>query len=247
MRTTIMQLSIVWTLMVSFGTAHAALINVNFEQFTPGLGTFETENTLEGPAGGLGTEWNQFADEDSSGILVDSTGANTTVAFNSNYGEGRNSGGNDLTMLNSLLTDFGKGAVRTINITGLTPGGEYDVWLVTFRNQSTETERNVGTWSTSNTTSSPSTQLIDNRGALNGSTFVENYNYVLFDSVIADGLGQMSFTSDGGNSGDSFDGGTLSADFRMGLNGFQIQSIPAPAALPAGLALFGLLAVRRKR
>jgi hypothetical protein len=225
--------------------ANAALINVNFNGFTGGNPgpTTQVESTLVGPGGGLGTSWNQYADEDSSGVMVDSTGAATTVTVATNFSEGRYDGtGAILTMLRATLTDFAKGATgRTITISGLDAGSLYNIWLVSYRDQGSAAERIVGTWTTANTTSSAPTQLIDNRVGQNNTTFVDGYNYVLFESVEASVGGQIVFSGTGARIVDGFD-----ADYRLGLNGLQIELIPEPSsALLGGLGLLALLRRRR--
>ena len=221
--------------------ANAALISVNFEQFTPGLGTPEVESTLVGPAGGLGTQWNQYADEDSAGTLVDSTGASTTVAFTTNFSEGRSGGSGNTPMFRSTLTDFGRGETRTIEITGLDADGVYDIWLTSYRDSTAARERTFGRWTANNSTTSTSVQFIDNRSGRNGTTFVDGYNFILFESVVADGGGVISFTGKGMTTAEGFDD-----DYRLGLSGFQIEQVPEPSAL-ALIALGGLVCLRRRR
>lgn len=214
-----------------FATSLAAsgfeLLNVNFNGFTGGTpGPTQDAATLEGPAGGLGTSWNQYAAKSSSGVMVDATGAATTVTVVTNFSEGRYDGtAPSLTMLRATLTDFAKGATnRTVTISGLEAGGSYNIWLVSHRHQTTVAERQAGIWSTANTTSSPPSQIVDGRaGALNGATFVAGVNYALFQSVVANGSGVIAFTGEGGTTANGFD-----ASYRMHLNGIQI----APAAPP---------------
>ena len=201
------------------------LINVNFNGFSGGnTGPAEqVESTLEGPAGGLGTSWNQFADNSSSGIMFDSTGANTNVTVTTDFSEGRYDGpGPDLTTLRAALTDFGRGAGRTVTIGGLEADEVYDVWLVSHRHQGGAAERQKGTWTSVNSTSSSATQLVDGtKGALNGASFVAGVNYALFANVAADESGEIVFNGKGATEADGFD-----ADYRLHLNGIQI----APAA-----------------
>jgi alpha-galactosidase len=203
------------------------LINVNFNGFTGGNpGPTQDANTLEGPAGGLGTAWNQYAAKSSSGVVVDSTGAPTTVTVTTNFSEGRYDGtAPTLTMLRATLTDFAKGATnRTVTISGLEANGSYNIWLVSHRHQSTAAERQAGIWSTTHATSSPNTQTVDGRaGALNGASFVPGVNFALFQSIVANGSGVITFTGAGGSTSNGFD-----ASYRMHLNGIQI----APAAPP---------------
>jgi hypothetical protein len=224
--------------------ASAALINVNF------TGGAAPESSLVGPGGGLGTTWNQFAGPDSPGTLLDSSGAATTVAINSNFGLPNtfDTPTIDLTMLRGSMTNFGKGVDDTnVTISGLAIGGIYDIWLVTLRNQPYDSpvpgeEQYVGWWSTTNTTTSSSSQLVDARGAvINTSTFVDGYNYVLFEDVVANGSGNIVFT---GVAGSLLDGSDDVS--RLGLNGLQINQVPEPsAALLGGLGLLALLRRRR--
>jgi len=202
------------TLAIAFGAslagpgAQAQSVNVNFNGFTggnPGPGE-QVEDSLEGPAGGLGSSWNQFADEDSAGTLIDATGGATTIQFTTNFSEGRYNGtGPSLTMLRNALTDFNRSLERTLTITGLDPTGLFDIWLVGYRDSNSTRERIVGTWSTSNATASPDTQLIDNRPNSNRSTFVEGYNYVLFQGVVPNASGQIVFEGNGADRGEGFD------------------------------------------
>lgn len=221
--------------------ASAELISVNFEQFTPSLGTFETESTLVGPAGGLGTAWNQFADDDSTGFLVDSTGAVTTVQFTTDFSEGRSGGSGNTPMLKSTLTDFGRVQTRTLTITGLEANGLYDLWLASFRDSTAARERTAGKWTLVNPTTSASAQDIDNRSHRNGTTFELHYNYAVWENVEADGNGQIVVNGKGFGINDGYDD-----DYRLGLSGFQIEAVPEPATL-ALLGLGGLVALRRRK
>jgi len=197
--------------------AQGQLINVNFTN-----GNALDPTTLEGPGGGLGTSWNQYAGYDSTGVVVDSTGGATTVTIDTNFSLAANDNATPLTMLRHSITDFGKGAAgKNVTISGLANGETYDIWLVTLRNQpfgSDGTEQYVGWWSTTHTTTSPSDQLVDAvNPTINTSTFVEGYNYVLFENVVATG-GQIVFT---GVAGDQLDGSDN--NHRHGLNGLQIK------------------------
>jgi hypothetical protein len=192
-------------------------MHANFEQFTPSLGTPEVESTLEGPAGGRGAMWNQFADEDSAGPLIDSNGTLTTVAFTTDFTEGRSGGSGNSPMMRSTLTDFGRGLERTLAINGLEANGMYDIWLVSYRDSTAARERTVGVWSMPNVTSSPVPQIIDNRIARNGATFIDGLNYIRFGNVQANGAGQIVCNGNGADTGEGFDD-----DYRLGLSGFQL-------------------------
>lgn len=211
-------------------TAHGFdLISVNFNGFTGGNpGPAQDGSTLAGPAGGLGTSWNQFAANSSSGPMVDSTGAPTTGTIATNFSEGRYDGtAPGLTMLRATLTDFAKGvASRTVTIRGLEAGGRYDVWIVSHRHQGGAAERQYGSWSTAHDTISPSPQIANGTsGTLNGSTFVAGVNFLQFENVEAGETGQIVFNGRAARFADGFD-----ADYRLHFNGLQIA--PAGPVVP---------------
>jgi len=203
------------------GISHAQTVNVNFNGFTggnPGPQP-QVESTLEGPAGGLGTRWNQFSANSSTGTLVDSLGSPTTVGFTTDFSEGRfNNDSAPLNMFETALTDFGRGQTKNLTITGLGVGGLYDIWLVSYRDSGVIQERLYANWATTNTTASAPDQFVDNREGNNNSTFVDGYNFVLFEGVVADDRGQITFDGKGQTVLDGADN-----DYRHGLNGFQIQ------------------------
>lgn len=216
---------------LSLSASGFELINVNFNGFTGGNppgGPAQDASTLIGPAGGLGTTWNQYAANSSSGTIVDSTGSPTTVTVTTNFSEGRYDGtGASLTMLRATLTDFSKGiASRNVTIRGLEANGHYDVWMVSHRHQGSASERQFGSWSTLHETISPSPQIVNGTaGALNGSTFVAGVNYARFANVKASGTGQILINGKAARFADGFD-----ADYRLHLNGLQIA--PAAPVLP---------------
>ena len=223
---------------------NAALVNVNFEKFTPGgPGTPATESQLEGPGGGLGTSWNQYAANSSSGTVVDSTGANTTVTVTTNFSEGRfGNTTTDLDVFHSTLTDFGRGQNRTVTVGGLSPSALYDVWVIAYRDSGTAVERLGGYWTSVNTTTSTSTQLLSSVDTRNGTSFQDGVNYLLFENVEADGGGNIVFTGKGGEATDP----DFTADVRLGLSGLQINQVPEPSAV-ALFGIGGLLVLRRRR
>lgn len=251
-------------LMMAIGTsANAALINgqlinVNFEAFTGSApGGFETESALSGPLGGLNTQWNQFADEDSSGVVVDSANLGTTVSFTTNFSESRRGeNSNVLPIFNSTLTDFGRSGVsRNLTIAGLEADSLHDIAIVAYRDQNpfnNGQERLKGTWSTTNATTSASSQLLDSATTQSDLAFADGVNFLLFENVQADASGMIVFDAVaefriGANPNDND-----ANDFhRLGLSGFQIQSlivtVPEPAT--ATLAMIGLggLVMRRRR
>lgn len=232
-------------------SAHAVLVNVNFEAFTPAsaaLLPIETESALLGPAGGLNTQWNQYQDEDSSGVVVDSTGAATSVTFTTNFSEGRRgSNANVLPIFNSTLTDFGRTSVaRNLTINGLLAGSLHDVYIVAYRDQSTATERLSGTWTSANATTSATSQLLDSTTTQSDLAFLDGVNFIKFSNVQADALGKIVF-----NAQSTFNPAATDSNnhFRLGLSGFQIQApaVPEPASLTLiGLAAGGLFLRRRR-
>ena len=223
-------------------SAHASLINVNFEQYTPSLGTFAPEAELVGPAGGLGTEWNQYAANSSSGVVVDSTGAATTVTVATDFSEGRAGGGGNTPMLRSTLTDFGRVQNRTLTIAGLTANAFYDIYLASYRDSTAARERTAGKWTMVNPTTSASAQDIDNRGHRNGTTFELNYNYAVWENVEADGNGQIIVNGKGFGVNDGYDD-----DYRLGLSGVQIESAPIPEPASLAMGLFGMTMLLARR
>lgn len=206
--------------------------NVNFWTFTPpAQGPFfpPAESELFGPAGGFETRWNQFNAASGSNLL-DPSGVLTGVSFTTNFTEGRAGGAANTPMLQSTLTDFGRGAARTFTISGLPEGAIYDVWLASYRGSTAANERTYGRWTANNPTASDTVQFIDNRDGQNGTTFEEGYNFVVFQSVLVDANGQISFAGKGMMLADGADG-----DYRLGLSGFQL--VPSSPAL---IASFGI-------
>lgn len=180
--------------------------------------------------------------------MLDSTGSATNITVATNFAEGRYDGtGPELTMLRATLTDFGRGSTRAVTISGLEADGIYDIWLVSHRQQSGSApnynERQLGTWNTANTTTSPSSQLVDgvSSGATpQGNDFVAGVNYALFQNVVANASGQIVFTGQAATIAAGFDD-----NYRIHLNGLQI--IQVPEATTALLGSLGLLALLRRR
>ena len=99
--------------------ANAATINVNFAGANT---TNETAlgglSALSGPAGGLGTTWNQFTGNGgSTGPLLDSTGTPTTVSISNTFGLTADDSlsGTALPIFDSSMANFGKGSDATID------------------------------------------------------------------------------------------------------------------------------------
>ena len=220
--------------------SQAALINLNFTATTD----TPVESTISGPAGGLGTEWNLSTTAD-TGVLVDSTGAATGVSVDtSGYDAASavNDLGATLPIYRSYLSSFARPSSYGVAINGLTANGLYDIWLLSYRTNTTSTERSVGTWATTNTTSSSSSQLVNATALAPGSTaFSEGYNYVLFSNVQATAGGVITFTGQSQGFGSPQDANSR----RLHLNGLQINAVPEPSS--ALLGTLGMLALLRRR
>lgn len=235
----------VCALFAGITASQAALVNINFETFTPSPGTPATESELEGPGGGLGTQWNQYQAASSSGTIVDSTGADTTLSVTTNFTEGRGGNSGNLDVFHSTLTDFGRKQNRTVTISGLEADGIYDIWIMAYRDNGAAAERLGGYWSTTNATSSPSGErLLSSYVTRNGSTFEEGVNYLLYENVVADGSGNIVFTGRGGAATDP----DFPEDVRLGLSALQISAVPEPSSLAlVGLGLLTFCARRMRR
>jgi hypothetical protein len=190
------------------------------------------DSGLEGPTGGAGLVWNQHgSNAPTTGILLDSTGAATTVTMTTGDGPSISSWGNPaLTALQSGYFQFGKGNDFTVTISGLEIGGTYDLWLLT-RSNGGGGESNFGTFRTSNTNASGD-QVIDSRSAYNGDTWVQGQNFAKFNSVVASPTGVITFTSDGHDPFeiDPLDG----ASYRLMVSALQIvKSAPVTGGFDA--------------
>jgi len=190
-------------------------INVNF--YASNGGSYLTpQSDLVGVASTPGEYWNQF-NGTSASPLLDASGAASTVAITGLPTTGWGSGTGGYTLLIASRTQFNKGTDTNFTITGLTAEGRYDLYLYSHNQVSTVAERALGTWSTTNTTSGSSSQVIDARTTLNGTTFQEGVNYVKFTDVEADGSGNIAILGDAADVGD-FD----SLAYRLHLCGIQM-------------------------
>ena len=186
--------------------------NVSFVQFTPSLGNFEDPATLVGPGGGSGESWSQVAAASGTN-LVASDGTATGVSVTTAYPECRQRSSSGLAVLFDGLTTFAKGTTRPVTISGLAPGSLYDLYLASTAAFVDSSERANGTFSTTNATGTVGGQLIDQSVAANTTTWEQGNNYVLFQSVVVDGSGQINLTA------------ADTVGFRLPLNGFQLVPV----------------------
>ena len=212
--------------------ASAVTINYSVEGSPP-----TAASTLFGPNGvAAGTQtWNQSGAQSVTGLL-DAAGATTLV--NLNLAVSASFGVDDwgipgpLPLLNYSTRDFNTdpGNFVTMTLSGLTIGDTYDVWVASGRYATV-----TGGWTTTNTTSTLGTQLIDNSALNNpGAVWTQGNNYVFFDDVVVNGSGQLVMT------------GVSTGGTRLPFSGFQVVQVPEPsAALLGGLGVLALLRRRR--
>ena len=186
--------------------------NVSFVNFTDTLGNFEDPATLVGPAGGSGETWTQIRAASGSNLLA-SDGTATGVSVTTAYPECRQRSTTGLVMLFDGLTEFGKGLSRSVTISGLAPGSLYDLYLASTAAFADASERANGTFSMTNATGTAGGQTIDQSVAANTTTWEQGNNYVLFESVVVDGNGQIKLTA------------ADTSGFRLPLNGFQLVPV----------------------
>jgi hypothetical protein len=212
----------------SIGSAQAQTVNLNFN------GNGDTYTGL-GAASDSGTVWNSAesvgaVNSATFSSLVNSTGGSSTVAVTLSdptyFNESDQSVARPAAFANPLLSDQFYGGGIAIALSGLTPDGNYDLYLYAQNggyNSDAGTYGSTFTFGTSKTTSNV---------AGDTSGFVSTGNYVEF-AVTADVSGDIT--------------GTTS----YALNGLQIQEVEVPE--PSTMALLGLgalgfafLAVRRR-
>jgi hypothetical protein len=192
-------------------------INVNLDD--------TVRTPLEGPVGGLGAVWNTTAGTASN--LLHASGPPTTVGFTSS-GTGGWGGIFDngieptLRLLKRGIVNFNANSPNTqqLVITGLDPAKTYDLYIASAILIPTN-QCSRGEWSTTNTTSTPGSQAVDNRENENGSTWVRGNNYVLFEDVVPGGSGNITVNGFAITEQPAY-------DIRLPLNGFQlVESVPS--------------------
>jgi hypothetical protein len=239
-RSVLVAVCIVLACMVS--TASAALISIDLN----GVRGTATPVTYSGAAviGAAGDVWNGYTIDNAvdrpvtppqSGFLFDSTGAATTVKFQTGPICGDEVGGlgnalvNDVAYVRGpIVDDPGAPLSTTLTLSGL--AGNYDVYLYAGAGHvKYSADFTIGSVT---------------KGTAYGSVFagswVEGTNYVKFSNVpTTGGILEITFAGDADN---PYDGGYAVC------NGLQIQSIPEPSTLILLIGgLIGFLAYAWKR
>jgi hypothetical protein len=198
-------------------------------------------SSLQGVIGSTGESWNQASGTYTG--LIDSTGASSSINISGL------SGGTDEGPATSIFTgnstDFGKGNNQTISFSGLTNGGIYNIYIYSLSHNTAswgnllDTERAAGAFTTTNLTGNGASQSLDNGiTGTNATTFTAGSNYVFFQSIVADGSGNLAIVAD------AKDGGNGVAT-RLHINGLQLEQVPEASA--AMLGALGALALLRRR
>jgi len=209
----------------------AQSFNVNFLD--------EGQASLSGQIGVVGNPgeiWNQGTTSVSN--LMDTTGTVTSTVSVSGLGnDGRSISGAALSVFGGVRNLLDKGADLTMSITGLTPNAPYDLYIYALSHNSSSwgdgvtTERGAGDFVTANTVNgNGQSQFLDNATAgTNASAFVPNGNYVAFESIVADGSGNISIVVD---AYDGIDGNpaTDDGDCRLHVSGLQIRPASGTSA-----------------
>ena len=218
----------------------AAVYNVNYL----GGRAPASESSLQGVIGSTGETWNQATGNFTN--LNDSAGGSSTIGIS---GIQDNNDNNEtvsgLTIFSGNASTFGGGLNRTITITGLTLNGLYDIYIYALSHntgswgQPSNTERAAGAFTTANVSGNGTSQSLENGNTgTNAASFILGSNYVLFQSIVADGSGNISIVAD------ALDGPSPT---RLHVNGLQIAAVPEPSsAALLGLGVFALLLRRRK-
>lgn len=125
---------------------------------------------------------------------------------------------------------FGKGQDTTLQITGLTPSTAYDIYIYSLSHnvaswgKIADTERAAGDFVTTNTVlGNGQSQWLDNgKAGTNGNAFVPNGNYVVFQSIVSNGAGNISILVDAYDGPDGL-ANTNDGNCRLHVCGLQIR------------------------
>ncbi len=202
----------------------AQSFNVNFHAGTPTA-------DLVGLVGAPGETWNQGTTSvtnltDTTGLVVSSVSVTGLPSSGSSDAATTAS----LNVFDQNRNFFGKGQDTTLSITGLTPDTPYDLYIFSLSHNVgswgdiSNTERAKGDFVTANTViGNGQSQWLDNAvPGTNGNAFVPNGNYVAFQSIVADGSGNISIVAD---AYDGLDGNPATNDgnTRLHICGLQIR------------------------
>lgn len=195
------------------------VLNVNIDSVT--------RTGLVGPAGGLGSVWNQIG---KSGSMSQATNLSDTAGSPSGMGYQVQTLGNTdnwgapggLTMLaNSVYNgSWGK-------ITGLHAGSSYHLYIASYYNNE---QGSKGDFVTSNATSNGSTQSVDNGWPAistynyNSATWVKGENYVVFHDIVAGGNGEINWTMSAATGS--------GRNPKLMFSGFQLEKIGSESLSP---------------
>jgi hypothetical protein len=222
--------------MLGSSLCSAAVYNV---KYLHSAGSAIPTSSLQGVLGTTGEIWNQA--NGSWTNLNDSAGGTSTIDISGLSG-GENGG--PAGIFNQNSNQFTKGANQTISISQLTVGGVYDIYIYALSHNTgswgtTSTERAAGAFTTTNVSGNGTSQSLDNGiTGTDADPFTAGSNYVLFQSIVADGSGNISIVAD------ALDGANAT---RLHVNGLQIVSIPeTSSAALLGLGAFALILRRRK-
>jgi|GEM_PF-514499 len=201
--------------------ATATAYNVNFHNGTDATG-------LLGVVGDPGETWNQGTTSVSN--LLDSTGTGNSSVSVSGLANGGATVNTPLSVFNANRNFFGKGSDTTVSLLGLVPDTAYDLHIYALSHNTsswgdiTSTERAAGDFVTSNTVlGNGQSQFLDNGFAgTNGSAFKPNANYVVFQSIVSDGSGNISVVVDAYDGADG-NSSTNDGDCRLHVSGMQIR------------------------
>ena len=187
--------------------------NVNIYNAIPATG-------LIGVVGAPGETWNQGTTSASN--LIDATGTVVSSVNVTGFPDGGYTVNAALNVFDDNRNFFSKGQDTTISITGLVPDTAYDLYIYSLSHNNgswgdfTNTERAAGDFVTSNTVlGNGQSQWLDNGiSGVNGDSFIANGNYVVFQSIVSNNLGNISVLAD------ALDG---PGSTRLHISGLQIR------------------------
>jgi acylphosphatase len=209
-----------FALVASAAIASAGVIGSQWSWVNVNIDT-QTRTGLTGPVGGTGLTWNECIG--TGGLtqtnLLNSNGVATTVGFTCNAGNVFEWASPELKLLTGSAYNHNMNTPMSLVISGLTPGKKYSLYLGSYV-PNEQGSRNVFT--TTNTTTSGSTQLIDNGGPWGKSDrWQRGVNYTRYENLLPDATNSIRLTLTSG-----------SPNHRAHLSGFQLIQDPTAAPSP---------------